>query len=194
MPSNKSTPPAPQECRPQNISKIKGQWGGPRANSGGSRPGSGRPQRKPTPWPENTDLRSAKGLDKFLCRLIEETWRGNVLDPRTVGTLNNSLRLLLDLRGWTELDDELDILPAKDPVDYDHGKYRDSLWKEDPEEESSVENVDTPKDKISQGLQTFAAGAQAILDDPTTTPELKEKARQFLDTIKMRQDQPGQSA
>lgn len=184
-PSNKVERPHPQPSRaPRNI----------KSEHGGARSGSGRPQRKPTDWPSDSNLQSLKGLDRFLCQLIEETWRNNVLDPRTIGALNNSVRLLLDLRGWTKIDDDLDILPAKDPVDYDHGKYRDSLWKEDPEEESSIENVDAPKDKISQGLQTFAAGAQAILDDPTTTPELKEKARQFLDTIKMRQDQPDQSA
>jgi len=83
---------------PKNISKSK--WGGPRPNSGGTRAGSGRPQRKPHPWPDNIDLTSSIGLDRLLRQMIESIWRENVLDARTVGALNNTIRLLLDLRGW----------------------------------------------------------------------------------------------
>ncbi len=134
MASNKSKRQKTSDRAPQNISKIKGQWGGPRPNSGGARPGAGKPQRQPSPWPEDCDLKTAKGIDRFLSQLIETTWKSNVLDPRTVGCLNNTVKLLLELRGWTELDDDLDILPARDPVDYESKKsYRDSLYKEEDE-------------------------------------------------------------
>ena len=124
---------------PHKISK----WGGVRANSGGSREGAGRPYRKPTPWSKDTDLTSSKGIDALLCRLVEKTWRGSVLDPRTVGALNNTIKLLLELRGWMKIDPDIDLLPAHDPVDYEAGKYRGSLFKD--EEETSESPVDYVK-------------------------------------------------
>lgn len=38
----------------------------------------------------------------MLCRLIEHAWTENVLDPRTIGALNNTTRLLLESRGWIQ--------------------------------------------------------------------------------------------
>jgi hypothetical protein len=62
----------------------------------------GRPKyRKPSPWPDS-DLKSREGLDTFLCTLIEKTWRMNPLDPRTVGAINNTTKILLESRGWIQ--------------------------------------------------------------------------------------------
>jgi hypothetical protein len=67
-----------------------------------ARPGNqNAKKRKPLPWP-NPDLKSREGIDVFLCTLIEHTWRENTLDPRTVGALNNTTRLLLESRGWVQ--------------------------------------------------------------------------------------------
>jgi len=43
-----------------------------------------------------------EGLDAFLRVLIKKTWTKNPLDPRTVGALNNTTRLLLESRGWIQ--------------------------------------------------------------------------------------------
>jgi len=42
------------------------------------------------------------GVDSFLRTLIKKTWTLNPLDPRTVGALNNTTRLLLESRGWIQ--------------------------------------------------------------------------------------------
>lgn len=81
---------------------------------GGSRIGSGRPQRKPLPWPKDIDLKSILGLEKLLRHMIEKTWCENVLDPRTIGAINNSIKILIALRNWNG---ELYVL--KDPVEDD---------------------------------------------------------------------------
>lgn len=96
---------------PKNI-KAKGKHGGARS-------GSGRPQRKPSPWPENADLTSSIGLDRLLRNMIAIIWRENVLDARTVGALNNTIRLLLDLRGWVNpkrigMDDPVEGISEKE--------------------------------------------------------------------------------
>jgi hypothetical protein len=45
--------------------------------------------------------------------------------------------VLLDLRGWTMINDDLDILPARDPVDHKSKKsYRETQFKEESEKSS----------------------------------------------------------
>ena len=113
--SNKSKRPKTHDSTPTIISKIKGQWGGRRANSGGSREGSGRPQRQPTPLPPDTDLKSSVGIDKFLCEVIKRFLSENVLDARALSSLNSTIKLLLQNRNWLSPE-----YPAwDDPVDYD---------------------------------------------------------------------------
>jgi hypothetical protein len=58
-------------------------------------------RRVPLRWP-GYDLKSREGVDEFLCNLIKQTYSENVLDPRTVGALNNTTRLLLESRGWVQ--------------------------------------------------------------------------------------------
>ena len=83
-----------------NISKKKDNRGGPRPNSGGSRHRSGRPQRKPLSWPNDIDLRTRVGLDRFLRHMLKSGWCQNPLDARTIGALNGTMKLLLQLRKW----------------------------------------------------------------------------------------------
>jgi len=100
MAANKPKRPARKGSKPQNISKMKGQWGGPRPNSGGSRSGSGRPQRKPLPYPKDIDLMEIRDFDYLLCDLIEKYWKSNPMDSRTLGALNTTFKMLMDLRSW----------------------------------------------------------------------------------------------
>ncbi|OGD54035.1 hypothetical protein A3K80_00265 [Candidatus Bathyarchaeota archaeon RBG_13_38_9] len=81
---------------PQNI-KCKN-------NHGGSRSGTGSPQRQPLPWMKNADLRSAKGFDNFLCYVIECFWKTNPLDARALGALNGLIKTLMELRQWCNTD------------------------------------------------------------------------------------------
>ena len=73
-------------------------------NWGGARPGSGRPQRMPTPWPEELgrEMGQPEGFWAFLQNMAREAWIQNVLDARIVGALNSTFRLMADLKGWIE--------------------------------------------------------------------------------------------
>lgn len=95
----------------------------------------GHPQRRPEAWPEGTDLKTREGLDKFLCDLIENAWRKNPLDPRTVGAINNTTRLLLESRGWIQKT-PLQIIQAQTVVKSDHDWKK--LFEETPEEDRLV--------------------------------------------------------
>lgn len=109
MVSNKPKRPARQRSKPQNI-KLKGKHGGVRA-------GSGRPQRKPLPWPENTNVKTARGLDDYLCYLIENFTKTNPMDARALGALNTTVKMLLDLRHWTDPDAATEELELYYPED-----------------------------------------------------------------------------
>jgi hypothetical protein len=122
-----------ESSAPQNI-KIKAKGKG----WGGSRGGSGRPQRRPSPWPKDTDLSSSIGVDRFLRSLIKQVWRENPLDARAVGALNNTLRLLLDLRGWTK--SGYSNVYEKDPVE--RGSDENSDYYGDDEEEPTEEEIE----------------------------------------------------
>ena len=186
MASNKSKRPRPLTSTPQNISKIKGQWGGRRVHSGGSRQGSGRPQRVPCEWPENVNLKTSIGVDKFLRQVIEDAWKENVLDARTLSALNSTIKLLLDLRGWinpgpnTGISDD----PVEDDNEEDDQKSEVAL---EPDRKAVAEAVNSTithlTDQVRQELEGYMANTQALIDDPTTPPELKEKSRQLLERI-----------
>ena len=95
----------------------------------------GRPKyRKPSPWPDS-DLKSREGLDAFLCTLIEKTWRGNPLDPRTVGAINNTTRILLESRGWIQKT-PLQIIQAQTIIKTEMDWKK--LFEETPEEDRLV--------------------------------------------------------
>jgi hypothetical protein len=135
---------------------------------GGKREGSGRPQRVPCEWPENVDLKSAIGVDKFLRQVIEDAWKENVLDARMLSALNSTIKLLLDLRGWIRVDSA----SFDDPVDEDDGKNDFEV-----EPEGQFEFMTKTRDEI----QEIAANTQAILDDPTVPENIKKSARAVLD-------------
>jgi hypothetical protein len=97
-----------------------------------SKHGRGHPQRKPTPWPAGTDLKSREGLDAFLCTLIEKAWTNNPLDPRTVGSINNTTRLLLESRGWIQKT-PLNIIQAQTVVKLDAQKLVNQMTPEEQE-------------------------------------------------------------
>jgi len=71
---------------------------------GGAREGSGHPQRRPTPWPEELgrEMSKPEGFWAFLQNMAREAWIQNVLDARIVGALNSTFRLMADLKGWIE--------------------------------------------------------------------------------------------
>lgn len=142
-----------KECAPKNISKSRSKWGGPRPNSGGARAGSGRPQRKPSPWPKNTDLKSSIGLNKFLCHLLKVTWQENVLDPRTIGTINNIVRLLLTLRNWPYLNMEIMNDPVLDKFMTEKEKEKQRLQKEKQDEKRRIQDHKTERKKYYENMR-----------------------------------------
>jgi len=95
----------------------------------------GHPQRKPTPWPAGTDLKTREGLDVFLCTLIEKAWTNNPLDPRTVGSINNTTRLLLESRGWIQKT-PLQIIQAQTVIKTEADWQK--VFEQTPEEERLV--------------------------------------------------------
>lgn len=62
----------------------------------------GCPDRKPSPWPTQFNLKDRLGLDGFLVHAIETFWKNNPLDPRAMSTLNGTIRLLVEARGWIQ--------------------------------------------------------------------------------------------
>lgn len=189
--SNKSKRPKTHDSTPTIISKIKGQWGGRRANSGGSREGSGRPQRQPTPLPPDTDLKSSVGIDKFLCEVIKRFLSENVLDARALSSLNSTIKLLLQNRNWLSPE-----FPAwDDPVNYEADEEdQDSEAEPDPDRldlnalnKSAAETVNRAiadlTNQKEQELEEYTAKTQALIDDPATTPEVKQKSRELLERI-----------
>lgn len=149
MASNKPKRPTRQRSKPQNI-KFK---------HGGARPGSGRPQRKPLPWPENTNVKTARGLDDFLCHLIEEFTKTNPMDARALGALNTTVKILLDLRHWTDPDAATEELELDYPED---------------EEPSTEENI-APK----QSFENLVEWAREL--EPYTTPEQRKKTEEIIE-------------
>ncbi len=100
-----------QRPKPHNIKDKRG----------GSRAGSGRPQRKPLGYPENTNVNITRGLDDFLCYLIEEFTKTNPMNSRSLGSLNSTIKMLLDLRHWTDPNDCTEDLELHYPEDEEEG-------------------------------------------------------------------------
>jgi len=65
--------------------------------------GPGHPQREPLPWPEELGDKMGEpmGFWAFTQHMVKMGWEGK-MDPRLVSALNNSLRLLGELKGWIE--------------------------------------------------------------------------------------------
>jgi len=60
----------------------------------------GRPQKSP-PWIKY-ELKTREDLDRFLVDAIRLTWTGK-LGTRQASSVNGSIRLLMELRGWRQL-------------------------------------------------------------------------------------------
>ena len=111
---------------------------------GGKREGSGHPQRKPSKWPRGTDLASAMGVDRFLRKLIEETWKNNVLDARVLSALNGTMKLLLENRHWIGSDSRYESWD--DPVEGGNEKESEN---ENPKESEDISNL-TPEERLKK--------------------------------------------
>jgi hypothetical protein len=179
--SNKSKRPKTHDSTPTIISKIKGQWGGRRANSGGSREGSGRPQRQPTPLPPDTDLKSSVGIDKFLCEVIKRFLSENVLDARALSSLNSTIKLLLQNRNWLSPE-----YPAwDDPIDYEKEI-------EDREENNDDDSGDE-LEKTLNLLNQIQTKIQKREQQPQQKQPQQEKTNGDQQQTRERQEELGQS-
>ncbi len=147
-----------------------------KSRHGGARLGSGRPQRRPLTWPSDTDLMSAKGFDAFLCRLIESTWKENVLDSRVLSSVNGTIKLLLDLRHWVGPE------TYSGDLSLDYPGMHQAGYEYDPEEQ---------KQRDIKGLREYAASIQAMLDDPACPKEVRETGQRIMDTLR-NEDADGQ--
>lgn len=183
-PSNKYPPK--RTPTPQNISKIKGSWGGRRPNSGGPREGSGRPQRQPTAWPQDTDLTSELGVDRFLRKFIEESWKNNVLDARMASALNGTVKLLLELRQWCGSGER--SCGWNSPVEGEEDQ--ESEAEPDPNK-SAVETVNKAltdlQDKTRRELQSHEERCKVLIETAATPPDVKKEAQKILDDIRRKQ-------
>jgi len=58
----------------------------------------------PAPWREHRSekMGEPEGFWAFLLNMAKEAWIRNPLDARLVGALNNTFRLMGDLKGWIE--------------------------------------------------------------------------------------------
>lgn len=70
------------------------------SNRGSRRQGLRRGSYKSPPW-VGYELDSRENVDRFLQDTIRETWTGR-LGTRQASSINGSVRLLLELRGWTQ--------------------------------------------------------------------------------------------
>jgi len=119
---------------------------------------------------------SAKGFDAFLCRLIESTWKENVLDSRVLSSVNGTIKLLLDLRHWVGPE------TYSGDLSLDYPGMHQAGYEYDPEEQ---------KQRDIKGLREYAASIQAMLDDPACPKEVRETGQRIMDTLR-NEDADGQ--
>jgi len=88
------------------------------------------------------------------------------LDPRTLGTLNNTVKLLLDLRHWTDPE----VLPAERCLDYPD----DSDEEEEDEEQNDNESDEETEKSVSQ-LQELAQEIQSDIQKREGPPPQEQQ-------------------
>jgi hypothetical protein len=88
-----------------------------RGRRGGSRVGAGAPRRnlngqRKLAWLSSYDLSTSEGIAEFLRELIKASWTGKI-GSRVSGSLNGSLRLLLEAVHLPELERRVRVLEER---------------------------------------------------------------------------------